>query len=1580
MAPLNPIQQQIFEEGPKSSVGMGSVTPFVYQETYPILPAPINPNIAVTDQQAWYKLGAEAFNIAGKLYKEVLDYQIGGQEANIQSATFDAEAEIDEKYSILQEKIAEVQLNGQSLDPGVYTQYQKDLNNIKGTFQEKAKQILGEDSYNFYTKSTNAEYLKDVGTAYRRLALQTRKSNYDIDSTIAQNFIAASNSIRSANNSYSVNSEAQEAYINYHKNGTMLNKSQYDLFIPKVDFSKPLNTDTTPEGEQQRDQSKQYARAVISESGVGKILPPGVEVLENGLSENSSEYQQVTALQILSLASQDQLNATFTDPLEQLKYSVFKSLLLYTSPDEVKKLVKIPNISKSFIEFRGYLQSKQQPEKNQRGHLNQHFADIQGIEDLLYNAIKKKYEEEKRSYLSMSEEIDATGIKNSPVFQAQLASMYFFTSVMPDGDGKTETISKLAENFSLNPTIHFYENGLISTKSNLVLGATTKSKLAIYNQGMKTNPQTYGMPRFGTFYQPKNTTKEPLTETELAAKAMLTMPISLNSLGNHPTDIADSMGRELNLGRTAIPTPLLQEIVYALRHSEKNSYGKTESHGASQSDILVASLVSSDEFLRKVMIQTLGKDRLPTDKQITFTDNRGITRTTTEKEYAFYKGWHMVPSADKWEMQIRPHQTGELYYTFTNIPVTFTENNKTTTINLLQEHTIVPPEMIFPLGFTLYNPAGQTPLLKLELAVDPDQRTAENTYIDSYLDKLINNTSTSPEILPSYFDINAESPQRVISDYFKNSERLITPSNNLGPVFQPKAPQTIDSLPNTDVFKKPLEDFVQYLTDKQLPLLNRVVEEDGSLTPLISLDHLTATLNSEESQVLLAEYLSTVTPLNTTQARAITRDIFLLDFPPPTSIGKSVTIEELIYSRNAGKPYGYAYLDVINAIFSYLNPSSSLSLDLQNNPKYFSENPSMEEAMSLGLGPRQPIPTRKPFTLLFDSEQETPNNTLFGVGTNNIPGLLYDGGGAVTQFTPSNKSTAVDYVELKDQDDIQLEEEVVDYDLQTDSFRPDGTTKGSGWLGKLKTPNGKFTVTEYSVGVEFDISPIVKFNGIIPTLVPGLSKEQIDSVLLAAQLGTKVPDDVMEIAVEHAKKRLSQGKSVFKEKKDDAGNKKQETQVSPGSVSDKPYASLITEFEGLKTEAYWDDTGKVWTIGKGTTTYKDGTPVKKGDKISKEEADVLMHDFIDTKIIPRLAETIPTWTEMNKNQQSALISFAYNMRDGQNFYGKKNFETITKAVSSVDNFKDVPAALLLYNKSGGKFSKGLARRRKAEADLWNSKVAAKATKVVDGFKFEYKMSSSIREQYYKIYGPELAEKLFEKAKKEQSLEKYSQMLRLGQPGSKITAELLQDKLVRENAILPSYTSKNLDISVPMYERPPGSRELNIGAAYLPDDGVMIFDVGKIEGPGSSAVHEFTHATQTENPSGLPESERIKTSLLKDLNPGFIDMLASDKDKLRFLIYLVSPIEFPAHVAQYKAEYYKDTGKILSDIGSESWERKIESFKTWLKTYPESRGKVAPQYLHGILESPKSPLYKLFMGLIKQVAFVNTQKDKNTRLV
>lgn len=168
-------------------------------------------------------------------------------------------------------------------------------------------------------------------------------------------------------------------------------------------------------------------------------------------------------------------------------------------------------------------------------------------------------------------------------------------------------------------------------------------------------------------------------------------------------------------------------------------------------------------------------------------------------------------------------------------------------------------------------------------------------------------------------------------------------------------------------------------------------------------------------------------------------------------------------------------------------------------------------------------------------------------------------------------------------------------------------------------------------------------------------------------------------------------------------------QISPGSVSEKPSAwleiikSTDGSGEGLELSSY-QDTGGVWTIGFGTTEYPDGKKVKAGDVITPEQADEYSMTWVTERIIPVLSTTIPTWNKMNSNQQSAIISFAYNL--GASFYQKSGFETITKALAKVENFKDVPAALALYNKgTDSKTGKkvvlgGLVKRRAKEGKLF----------------------------------------------------------------------------------------------------------------------------------------------------------------------------------------------------------------------------------------------------------------------------------------
>lgn len=143
---------------------------------------------------------------------------------------------------------------------------------------------------------------------------------------------------------------------------------------------------------------------------------------------------------------------------------------------------------------------------------------------------------------------------------------------------------------------------------------------------------------------------------------------------------------------------------------------------------------------------------------------------------------------------------------------------------------------------------------------------------------------------------------------------------------------------------------------------------------------------------------------------------------------------------------------------------------------------------------------------------------------------------------------------------------------------------------------------------------------------------------------------------------------------------------------------LIKEFEGCHLSAYPDPLsgGDPWTIGYGTTRYTGGVPVKRGDKITVIEADMLLRLEID-RIADKLRSTVPHWNVMSDEQHSALVSFAYNL--GAGFYGSAGFETISRCLRERD-WAGVPSALELYRNPGTNVEAGLLRRRRAEGALW----------------------------------------------------------------------------------------------------------------------------------------------------------------------------------------------------------------------------------------------------------------------------------------
>ncbi|MFZ2445917.1 MAG: lysozyme [Syntrophobacteraceae bacterium] len=154
---------------------------------------------------------------------------------------------------------------------------------------------------------------------------------------------------------------------------------------------------------------------------------------------------------------------------------------------------------------------------------------------------------------------------------------------------------------------------------------------------------------------------------------------------------------------------------------------------------------------------------------------------------------------------------------------------------------------------------------------------------------------------------------------------------------------------------------------------------------------------------------------------------------------------------------------------------------------------------------------------------------------------------------------------------------------------------------------------------------------------------------------------------------------------------------------------IIKEFEGYHKElpdgraAAYPDPKSGWelpTIGYGSTHYPDGSKVKKGDIITRKKAEACLRWEVEQVCGPAL-EKIPTWERMNDNRRGALFSFAYNL--GANFYGGKNFQSITRVCDSPDRWGDkewIVEQFVKYRNPGSPVEAGLRRRREAEAELF----------------------------------------------------------------------------------------------------------------------------------------------------------------------------------------------------------------------------------------------------------------------------------------
>ena len=134
--------------------------------------------------------------------------------------------------------------------------------------------------------------------------------------------------------------------------------------------------------------------------------------------------------------------------------------------------------------------------------------------------------------------------------------------------------------------------------------------------------------------------------------------------------------------------------------------------------------------------------------------------------------------------------------------------------------------------------------------------------------------------------------------------------------------------------------------------------------------------------------------------------------------------------------------------------------------------------------------------------------------------------------------------------------------------------------------------------------------------------------------------------------------------------------------------NLIKSFEGLRLKSY-QCPSRIWTIGYGhTRTTKPNTI------ITEDVADILLADDLNTfeRGVERLV-TVP----LTDNQFSALVSFSFNV-------GLGNLESSTLLrLLNRGWYDQVPAQLMRWTRANGEVLGGLARRRAAEAQLWNKR-------------------------------------------------------------------------------------------------------------------------------------------------------------------------------------------------------------------------------------------------------------------------------------
>lgn len=133
---------------------------------------------------------------------------------------------------------------------------------------------------------------------------------------------------------------------------------------------------------------------------------------------------------------------------------------------------------------------------------------------------------------------------------------------------------------------------------------------------------------------------------------------------------------------------------------------------------------------------------------------------------------------------------------------------------------------------------------------------------------------------------------------------------------------------------------------------------------------------------------------------------------------------------------------------------------------------------------------------------------------------------------------------------------------------------------------------------------------------------------------------------------------------------------------------FIAQWESFRKEAYWDATGKKWTVGFGHTRMVD-----KYTTCTRVQGLIWMRQ--DCKPIEKYLNTLGL--NISQEQFDALVSFAFNVG-----LGNLKKSTLLRHVRQSAPVAVVEKEFHKWDKSGGKVLNGLKIRREGEGMLYST--------------------------------------------------------------------------------------------------------------------------------------------------------------------------------------------------------------------------------------------------------------------------------------